>query len=54
MNREQLVEKIMQTKQEMKTAGPIHRKDLRKHIKRMTAQLAQYDRYRAAAEQGVA
>lgn len=53
-NREQLVEKIMQTKQEMKTAGPIHRKDLRKHIKRMTAQLAQYDRFQAEARQGVA
>ena len=54
MTRDQLVEKIMQTKREMKTAGPIHRKDLRKHIRRMTAQLAQYDRFYAEAKRGVA
>ena len=53
MNREQLMEKIMQTRQEIKTAGPVHRRDLRKHLKRMLAQVAQYDRYRAAARQGV-
>ena len=53
MNRDQLVEKIMQTKQEIRTAGPVHRRDLRKHLKRMLAQLAQYDRFQAAARQGV-
>ena len=53
MSREQLMEKIMQTKQEIKTAGPVHRRDLRKHLKRMLAQVAQYDRYQAAARQGV-
>jgi len=52
MNREQLVEKIMQTMTEMKTAGPVHWRDLRKHLKRMQAQLKQYDRFRA--KQGVA
>ena len=41
MTREQLMEKIMQTKQEIKTAGPVHRRDLRKHLKRMLAQVAQ-------------
>ena len=49
MNREQLEEKIMQTKQEMKKAGPVHRRDLGKHLKRMLGQLAEYDRYQAAA-----
>ena len=53
MTREQLVEKIMQTRQEIKTAGPVHRRDLRKHLKRMLAQLAQYDRFQAATRQGV-
>ena len=53
MNREQLEEKIMQTRQEINSAGPVHKRDLRKHLKRMLAQLAQYDRYRAAARQGV-
>ena len=53
MARIELEEKIMQTKQEIKTAGPVHRRDLRKHLKRMLAQLAQYDRYQAAARQGV-
>lgn len=49
MTREQLVEKIMQTKREIKTAGPVHRRDLRKHLKRMLAQLRQYDAFQAAA-----
>jgi hypothetical protein len=53
MSREQLMEKIMQTKQEIKTAGPVHRRDLRKHLKRMLAQVAQYDRYQADARRGV-
>ena len=54
-NREQLEEKIMQTNHEMKTAGPVHRRDLGKHLRRMLAQLAEYDRYQAAckAEGGV-
>ena len=53
MNREQMVEKIELTKQAIMFAGPVHRRDLQKHLKRMLAQLAQYDRYRAAARQGV-
>ena len=54
MTRDQLVEKIMQTKREIKTAGPVHRRDLRKHLKRMLAQLRQYDAYQAAAKREVA
>ena len=53
MTREELKEKIMQTEQELKKAGPIHARDLRKHLKRKTALLAQYDRFQAAARQGV-
>ena len=53
MNRDELIEKIEMAKKAIQFAGPVHRKDLRKHIKRMTAQLAQYDRHRAATEQGV-
>ena len=53
MNREQLVEKIMQTKREIKTAGPVHRRDLRKHLKQMLAQLRQYDAFQAAAKRKV-
>ena len=52
-NREQLEEKIMQTKHEMKTAGPVHRRDLGKHLKRMLAQLRQYDAFQAAAKRKV-
>ena len=47
MTRDQLIERINATKTEMKTAGPIHYRDLRKHLKRMTVQLRQYDRYQA-------
>ena len=53
MTREQMMDKIEQTRKEIKTAGPVHRRDLRKHLKRMLAQVAQYDRYQAAARQGV-
>lgn len=53
MARMELEEKIMQTKNEMKTAGPVHRRDLRKHLKRMTAQLRQYDAFQAAAKRKV-
>ena len=53
MTREQMMDKIEQTRREIKTAGPVHRRDLRKHLKRMLAQVAQYDRYQAAARQGV-
>ena len=50
MNRDQLVERIEATKREMKSAGPVHYRDLRKHLKRMTAQLSHFDRYRASAQ----
>ena len=53
MNRDEIIEKIETAKKAMIFAGPIHRKDLRKHIKRMTAELKQYDRYREEAEGGV-
>ena len=53
MTREQMEERIMQTKREIKTAGPVHRRDLRKHLKRMLAQVAQYDRYQEAAQRKV-
>lgn len=52
MTRDQLVEKIRRAKREMKTAGPIHKRDLRKHLKRMQAQLRQYDAYQARREAG--
>ena len=53
MNREQLIERIEMTKKAIMFAGPVHRRDLRKHLKRMLAQLAQYDRFQADARQGV-
>lgn len=53
MNMEQLEERIMQTRREINSAGPVHRRDLQKHLKRMLAQLAQYDRYQAEAKRKV-
>jgi hypothetical protein len=41
------------TKKAIQFAGPVHRRDLRKHLKRMLAQLAQYDRFQAAAQREV-
>ena len=53
MNRDELIEKIDITKKAIMFAGPVHRRDLRKHLKRMLAQLAQYDRYQADAQRKV-
>ena len=53
MTRDELIERIEMTRKEIQIAGPVHRRDLRKHLNRMLAQLAQYDRFQAAAKQGV-
>lgn len=45
MSREELVKKIRAAKEELKTAGTIHRKDLQKHIRRMQKELRIYDEY---------
>jgi len=51
--REQLIERIDMTKKAIMFAGPVHRRDLRKHMKRMLAQVAQYDRFQADAQREV-
>ena len=43
--RMELKEKIRKAQEELKTAGPIHSRDLQKHIRRMRNQLRIYDRY---------
>ena len=49
MTRAEMQEKIRKAEAELKTAGPIHGRDLRKHIKRLKRELVIYDRYRAEA-----
>lgn len=53
LNREQLEKEVHLCKQALMHAGPMHYRDLQKHIRKMEAQLKQYDRFQAAAEQGV-
>ena len=53
MTRDELIEKIDITKKAIMFAGPVHRRDLRKHLKRMLAQLRQYDAFQAATRQEV-
>ena len=43
--RMELKEKIRKAQEELKTAGPIHSRDLQKHIRRMRNQLRIFDRY---------
>lgn len=50
--RKEWKEKIKAAKEELKTAGPKHRRDLQKHIHRMQKELMIYDYYRRAAERG--
>ena len=52
MTRSELVSKIMTAKEELQTAGKIHRRDLLKHIKRMQRELRDYDRFHAEAARG--
>lgn len=53
MNREELVARIETKKNELITAGVIHKKDLAKHIRRMERELRDYDRFHAEAAKGV-
>jgi hypothetical protein len=48
MSRDEQIARIAEKKQEMKTAGVIHKKDLRKYIHRLETELMRYDRYRQA------
>lgn len=50
MTRAELIQKLTAAKQELKSAGPIHRRDLRKHIRRLEKELRTYDFYHAAAQ----
>lgn len=47
--RERHVALIKAAEEELKSAGPIHRKDLQRYIVRMKRELRQYDRYQEAA-----
>ena len=42
--RDVLLRKIQETKAAIETAGPVHRRDLTRHIQRLIRQLRQYDR----------
>lgn len=45
MSRDEHIAKITKAKAELETAGPIHRKDLIRYIKRMEKELRIFDRY---------
>ena len=47
--RDQHKAEIRAAKEQLKTAGPHHRRDLLKHIHRMEKELLIYDRYQQAA-----
>lgn len=44
--REEHVGKIRAVRVELAKAGPIHRRDLRRHLRRLQSELRAYDRYR--------
>lgn len=47
--REKFVQELEAAKLEIKTAGPIHRRDLQKHIRDMERELRDYDRFQKDA-----
>ena len=53
MRRDELEEKIRQTEEAIKWAGPIHRRDLENHLRRMKKELRDYDRLQQAAREAV-
>lgn len=52
MTRAEMIAEIRKTQEEMRKAGPIHRRDLGKHLRRMQAQVRRYDRYQAERKVG--
>ena len=51
MSRTELEEKIKQTEKAIIFAGPIHRRDLQKHLRRMQKDLRDYDRFQREARE---
>lgn len=51
MTRDELLEKIMLTETAIMFAGPIHRRDLQKHLRRMQKELRDYDRFQREARE---
>lgn len=49
MTRDEMIEKIRQRRAEAIKAGPIHRRDLIKYIRRLERELRDYDRFQAEA-----
>lgn len=45
MSRKEHAEKIRKAKEELKTAGPVHRKDLQRYIRRLEKELRIFDYY---------
>lgn len=50
--RNEIESKIRAAKEELPSAGRIHRRDLLKHIKRMQRGLRDYDRFHAETARG--
>ncbi len=49
--RDDFVRELEAAKAEEKIAGPIHKRDLRKHIREMERELRDYDRYQRVARE---
>lgn len=43
---------IEAVREQIKTAGPVHRRDLERQLHRMEKELKEYDRYQAMAKRG--
>lgn len=51
MTRDELQERINLTETAIMFAGPIHRRDLQKHLRRMQKELRDYDRFQREARE---
>ena len=51
MTRDEMIEKIDITKKEIMFAGPVHRRDLEKHLRKLKRELRDYDRFQREARE---
>ena len=53
MTRDELVARMIRLEEEAARSGPLHRRDLEKHLEKLRRELRDYDRFQADAKRKV-
>lgn len=51
MTRDELIQRMIRLEEEAGKSGPVHRRDLEKHLRRMKKELRDYDRFQREARE---